>query len=650
MTNKKAEELEIEIAQLRGKLNFLQYFNDGSATFDVFRDRNGNLKYYSGNAEAITGYSRQDFVEGVIDLFSLFHPHDFRSLDKVFLEMEESPETREVILRMKVRSGSIRSVHVSISPVHDDSKLIGYRLEIADITDLKHYEDDPEDIRIRLQTILDNCNDGIILINDRGIIIEWSKAVEKTTGLARERAINNYVWDIQANFIPDQQKETITTDFLKHAWNKEVLELNEDESINGFGEILSKTGLQEFIEDLVKPVVAGNRKYFCVVQHYVTKEKNAEQLLSESEERLRRIIDLSPVPMLRIRKKDMFCLDANKSFEQLTGYLKEDVIGRNHLQFDFSPDLEQHQRILRDLSNGADKVTVPLKIKTRMGAGLDLLCSISEIIMIKEAYYIAVLYDITELKEAEAKLQKKMTELATVNARLEQYVFANEELKQFAYISSHQLQEPIRTVSNYMNVIEEDYSAQLDSTAMRYIRIVKEATRRMTGLINTLLEYSRIGRDKKLVRVSCRELAENTVLDLDYLVKSTDAFIRIGDLPELDLYAVEFRQLLRNLLINAIKFREKNVKPLITISSERLDGKWKFLVKDNGIGIDPSYSEKIFEIFQRLHMNEDEYEGKGVGLAFCKKIVQLHSGEIWFESAHEGGTVFCFTIPDNIPS
>jgi light-regulated signal transduction histidine kinase (bacteriophytochrome) len=252
--------------------------------------------------------------------------------------------------------------------------------------------------------------------------------------------------------------------------------------------------------------------------------------------------------------------------------------------------------------------------------------------------------DITKRKHSEEELRKKADELAISNHALEQYTFANQELKQFAYTASHQLQEPIRTVSNYMKIIKEDYSQILDIKALHYIQIVDEALVRMGKLINSLLVFSRLGRNKKLVNVDCRKLIDNVIADVSFMVETSKATIDVGNMPVLNLYETEVRQLFQNLITNAIKFQSKDTKPEIRIRSERRSNYWEFSVSDNGIGIDSVHFERIFDIFQRLHINEEVYEGQGIGLTFCKKIVNLHHGEIWVESNIGKGTTFYFTL------
>jgi light-regulated signal transduction histidine kinase (bacteriophytochrome) len=223
---------------------------------------------------------------------------------------------------------------------------------------------------------------------------------------------------------------------------------------------------------------------------------------------------------------------------------------------------------------------------------------------------------------------------------------ANKELEQFSYIASHDLQEPLRTVSNYMKVFAEDYSGQLDDNALKYLQAVNEATKRMSLLIKALLNYSRLGRNSKFSFTDMNKLITCVIADLETTITSSGTVIEVSEMPQLNLYEIEISQVFQNLISNAIKFQKKGSHPMIHIRSEKLPGKWMFSVSDNGIGIEPAYLNRIFDIFQRLHCNETEYEGNGIGLANSKKIVQLHQGEIWVTSTIGQGSTFYFTIPN----
>jgi signal transduction histidine kinase len=223
----------------------------------------------------------------------------------------------------------------------------------------------------------------------------------------------------------------------------------------------------------------------------------------------------------------------------------------------------------------------------------------------------------------------------------------NKELEQFAYIASHDLQQPLRTVSNYMRLFEEKYIPALDEDAGKYIQLANNAVKRMSSLINSLMTFSQLGNNRKLTTVPIEKILSEVISDHQTLIKSSGTSIEIEVMPVLNIYETEMYQLFQNLITNAIKFQTIGAQPKIIISALEKDTKWQFSVKDNGIGIQEIHYEKIFDIFQRLH-SKKEYEGSGIGLANCKKIVQLHQGEIWLRSIPNEGTAFYFNIPKNL--
>lgn len=253
-------------------------------------------------------------------------------------------------------------------------------------------------------------------------------------------------------------------------------------------------------------------------------------------------------------------------------------------------------------------------------------------------------FDVTKQKRAEQMLLDANSILdEKVRLRTVELTAKNNELEQFAYIASHDLQEPLRTVSNYLQIIEEDYTDKLDADVVGYLGAISRATNRMSLLIRVLLDFSRLGRDKQLVRVDCAQLIADLLSDMKSTIEANEAIITTSDMPVLNGYETELRQLFQNLISNAIKFQNKGVKPCIHIEAKPLAGKWWFCISDNGIGIDKIHNGRIFQIFQRLH-KIDSYQGSGIGLANCKKIVELHRGEITVESEVGKGSKFIFTI------
>ena len=243
--------------------------------------------------------------------------------------------------------------------------------------------------------------------------------------------------------------------------------------------------------------------------------------------------------------------------------------------------------------------------------------------------------NVRKLTETERQLKSQANDLKN----------SNSELEQFAYVASHDLQEPLRTILSFVELFQAQYMGKLDAKADKYLTFILQSSRRMKVLIHDLMEYSRIGTKKELQKVDCNIVLQEVRDDMQKTISEEHAVIESTGLPVIDGYRTEIKLLFQNLIANAVKFRKKDSVPRINISALRNDdGSWTFGIQDNGIGIPKEHSERVFTIFQRLH-NKTEYEGSGIGLAHCRKIIGLHGGEIWVESMPGLGTTVYFNIP-----
>ncbi len=259
----------------------------------------------------------------------------------------------------------------------------------------------------------------------------------------------------------------------------------------------------------------------------------------------------------------------------------------------------------------------------------------------KPRFLLGISEDITERKRAQEKLEHQARAL---ERQAQELARSNAELQQFAYVASHDLQEPLRKVASYTQLLERRYKGKLDQDADEFIHYIVDGANRMRNLIQDLLAYARVGsQGDSLAAADANQLVDQAIANVELAIKESGGTVTRGELPRVHADKTQFVQLVQNLLSNAIKFRGKE-PPRVHVAAERTGGEWTFSVEDNGIGLDMQFAEKIFAIFQRLH-GRGEYPGTGIGLAICKKIVERHGGRIWVRSAPGEGSTFFFTVP-----
>jgi len=344
-------------------------------------------------------------------------------------------------------------------------------------------------------------------------------------------------------------------------------------------------------------------------------------------------------------KIEMINPEAEKQF----GYEPHELVGKTIEALVPARDAEKHKHH-RERFNQQPRARV-------MGAGMELMArrkdnsefpveiSLSTYLLDKARYTVAFIIDITERKSRELQLKQSHDELKQYAAMLKD---TNAELESFAYISSHDLQEPLRKIQSFGSRIEIEESAHLSETGKDYLARILNAAERMQNLINDLLTYSRLTtRDKVRTDVDLNEIAREVITDLEVSIEKNNARITINPLPKIAGEPTQMRQLFQNLIGNAIKFRKPDTDPNITISSRNIEVEGRryaeLVFEDNGIGFDEKYAEKIFGIFQRL--DGAKFEGSGIGLTICKKIAARHGGIITAESTLGSGSVFTVTFP-----
>jgi PAS domain S-box-containing protein len=367
----------------------------------------------------------------------------------------------------------------------------------------------------------------------------------------------------------------------------------------------------------------------------VTESRKAEEKIRLSNLYNRSLIEASLDPLVTIGY-DGKITDVNEATELVTGYFRDELIGTDFTDYFTEPEKakEGYQEVFKEglISD------YELAIQHKDGSIIPVLYNAS--VYKNESGTVIGIFaaarDVTTLKKVEKVLKLKIGELQR----------SNEELEQFAYISSHDLQEPLRMITSYLQLLQKKYQGHLDEKADQYIHFAVDGASRMQNLIQDLLDYSRVGAgNNELESVDCEFILNTVLSNLKTVIKENNATVSHGPLPEVMADSIQIVQVFQNLILNGIKFHGEQV-PKIHIAAEKKMSEWIFSVQDNGIGIDPQYSERIFEIFKRLNSRE-RYPGTGIGLAICKKIVERHGGRIWVESELGKGSTFYFTLPIN---
>jgi PAS domain S-box-containing protein len=367
----------------------------------------------------------------------------------------------------------------------------------------------------------------------------------------------------------------------------------------------------------------------------ITERKKAEEALRVSEIRYRRLHESIMDAIITIDKEG-FMKDVNPVFTEMLGYTKEELALLTY--YDITPEKwhsAEKEIIRREIS---EKGYTGVFEKEYIKKDGSVFPAELRVFQIKDddgkpEGMIGIVRDITERKQLEKKLQNHVKDLER----------SNRELEQFAYVASHDLQEPLRMVSSFTQLLAQKYREKLDQNAMEYIHYAVDGANRMQRLINDLLAYSRVQtKGKEFVKVDMHLVIGQAVSMLSQTISSRNALVSNGELPSVFADESQMVQVFMNLISNAVKFCKTD--PVIYISAVESEGFWVFSVKDNGIGIEKQYFNKIFQIFQRLH-TKDEYIGTGIGLALCQRIVERHGGKIWLESELDKGTIFYFSLP-----
>jgi PAS domain S-box-containing protein len=355
----------------------------------------------------------------------------------------------------------------------------------------------------------------------------------------------------------------------------------------------------------------------------------------------RSFFDLS-YEMLATSTFDGYFQTVNGSFERVLGYTEDELLRSPFLTFVHPEDRQATVEEFERLVAGERRTGFENRYRCRNGSYRRLRWSATP--SPEQGLIYTVALDVTDLHAKDVALNKLVADLQR----------SNEDLTQFAYVASHDLSEPLRVVSGHVELLARRYQGQLDEDADRYIEFAVNGCVRMRTLIEDLLTFSRAGREEdgsgsesERESVDLQVVTSEALTSLGTLIGETGATIHVGELPTVVGSSSQFGQVIANLISNSLKFHQPGQPPAIEISATREQSAWRIEVADDGIGIEPAYRDRIFRIFQRLH-DHDSYPGTGIGLALCRKMIQLRGGRIWCEDNQPRGTTFCFTIPDQI--
>ncbi|CAM1370336.1 PAS domain S-box protein [Tenacibaculum sediminilitoris] len=356
----------------------------------------------------------------------------------------------------------------------------------------------------------------------------------------------------------------------------------------------------------------------------------------KADEQFRLVVESAPNAMIMVDNRGLIIM-INKQTELLFGYSRDELIGQkmellvpdrfkenhsNHRTSFYKKPTSRAMGAGRDLfALKKDGIEIPIEI------GLNLIPK-------KDSQFVlASIIDITERKKNEEAFKEYTKSIE----------HKNQELEQFTYIASHDLSEPLNSIQGLISLIMDDEENNIDENLIVKLNFMDQSVTRMKELIKGLLDYARLGKNVESVEVDFNLLVKNVLSDLESSIKKHEANIIVENLPKIKAYELEIHLLFQNLISNAIKYRNSTIPPKIHISAKHVNNLWQFAIRDNGIGIPLDQKDKIFLLFQRLHAR-NEYSGVGIGLAHCKKIVELHNGNIWADSEVGKGSIFYFTL------
>ncbi len=548
------------------------------------------------------------------------------------------------------KDGSSFPVEFISSPILLEGKITGAVVTFRDITELKRSAEQLRAASLYVRSLIEASLDPLVTISAEGKITDVNEATTQATGVPREQLIGS---DFSGYFTePDKARAGYQAVFAKGSVTDYPLALRH---VSGkITDVLYNASLYRSEKGDVVGVFAAARDVTELKQaEEQLRQLNAEleqrvqdrtRSLATSEERMRLFFERQLVGMA-ITSPEKGWVKVNDKTCEMLGYSREELARLTWAEMTYPEDLASDEILFDQMLKGKiDSYTMEKRFVRKNGSIVFTILSVGCVRRPDRSvdYVLAVLEDITERKRAEDSIKELNKELSQRAARIET---VNKELESFAYSVSHDLRVPLRAIDGFSRILLEDYREKLDDEGKRLINVVRDNTVRMAKLIDDILAFSRIGR-KELERqpVNMTELAKAVVAELAPSWAGRDVKIELGDLPPTHGDAAMLRQVWVNLLSNAVKFTRPKTCAVIDISGHVEEGETAYVIKDNGVGFDMKYADKLFGVFQRLHSAE-EFEGTGIGLAIVKCIVIRHGGRVWAEGKVNEEAAFHFTLP-----
>jgi PAS domain S-box-containing protein len=475
-----------------------------------------------------------------------------------------------------------------------------------------------------LQAILDHSPSPIWIKDQDGKFVRVNHALEEGWGIARGSLIGKTDHALYPDR-PDLASTIINTD-------KEVLQSRR--AVQREEKVIQK-GEERIFLSVKFPIPVDGGSEFAIggIGIDVTERKKAQLLAT----RMRNALENAAVGLAVTEPTGRF-IEVNPAYCKITGYTQEELTHMRFHELNHPEDLQNNLVQVRDLLDGLVPSFVAERRyfrKDRKIVNVRISVSVARDELGNPHSLVALAEDVTERKQAEADLKEKTVSLENSNA----------ELAQFAFVASHDLKEPLRTVANYSQMLQRLYQDSPHENADVFVQHINDAVKRIYALLNDLLDFSKVGAQSlNFERVNCEKILGFALANLDISIQENRATISYQTLPEVLGDEIQLVQLFQNLIANAVKYRKPDQSPQIQISVQEAAKNWTFRVQDNGIGIEPRYFEKIFVLFQRLH-GRDQYSGTGIGLSVCKRIIERHGGTIGVESVPGEGSAFFFTLP-----